>query len=58
MNALVMDYTLLGQPGEHFFNARVALADAAPVPEPGTLLLMGTGALVLMRRRQLSSRYR
>jgi hypothetical protein len=51
LNSQVMGYTLLGQAGEHFFNARVTSPDLPPVPEPGTFLLIGTGAVYLIRRR-------
>jgi hypothetical protein len=51
LNSQVMNYTLLGQVGEHFFNARVTSPDLPPVPEPGTFVLIGTGAVYLIRRR-------
>jgi hypothetical protein len=53
MNSEVMDYTLLGQPNEHFFNAAVSSPDI-PVPEPATFLPFGAGATYLIRRRARS----
>ena len=39
-----------------FVVSNVRIADASPVPEPGTLLLVGTGMLALVRRAAKRSR--
>lgn len=46
----LMGYRLFGQQFDGFYLARVTSPDVA-VPEPGTLFMLGTGALYLVRRR-------
>ena len=46
----LMGYRLFGQQFDGFYLARVTSPDVA-VPEPGSLFMLGTGAVYLLRRR-------
>ena len=47
---------LISQVNDHDYNDYIARFDTRPVPEPGTLLLIGSGMAVLAVRRKVGAR--